>query len=232
MLVDYLVPTGVTFLSLFATLSHFRKHTWAADDVTAVITSLCLLCIVGSLGTWVIHCLQKSFLHLCPPEALLHWVGPPGHLCLCEACWLWRCVTCRPPGSGWPTVLHPFWHESNSEWNKSAETVQKSVTVDPKNLCTTCACAQLCVGSKCSLFTVHSCNKSLSFISALPCRPISPFCSWHHSQCVHWSLPKGLWMLSFNPSKGLSNFLHEYQVLCTWAWDVYLCQTQGAMEQL
>ena len=65
--------------------------------------------------------------------------------------------TTRWPGGDRSTFLHPFCHERPTLIGTSQLKLCRNqwVTVDPTNLCTSCTCANLCLGRKCSWCTVR-----------------------------------------------------------------------------
>jgi len=116
-----------------------------------------------TLGTRTIHCLQMSSLHFCPPRTLLAGTSNPARSC--KPCWFSRrkLLTTR-----WWLVDSSedlLTRASNTDWSKSAETLQKSVvTVDPKNLCTRSTFAQ---GWKNIFLGVGTSSKTFSCCSVM-----------------------------------------------------------------
>jgi len=145
-----LVPLRVTFLLLFATSSRFRPNTRTADETFATQPRR-PLCIVGVLETRAIRCMQRPFLHSCPPGG--QDASCRQHIVLV----FFQDSSCRLPDGEWSTVLHHLWHERSTSIGASQKKLpgNQRVTVDPKtNLCTSCFCANLCAGRKCPWCTM------------------------------------------------------------------------------
>jgi len=88
----FLIPPKSCFFPLFATPSRFCPHTRPAHEATAALERLplrlsvrCAFRELFEVRTRTIRCLQRTFLHLCPP-------GPPTSFGGITRC----CTICRP----------------------------------------------------------------------------------------------------------------------------------------
>jgi len=94
---------------------------------TATAALLRSLCILGALETRTICCLQRSVLHLCPPGPPLYLVGPLSLARSRKPCWFFQLA--NNPSDNPSTILHPYLtRTSNIGWDKSAETMKKSMS--------------------------------------------------------------------------------------------------------
>ena len=138
---QHLSPLGSTkwfnFSPLFATPSRFRPHTWAAGEATAALNSGSSATppqrplFSGVLGIRTILCPQRSFLHpyiFVRENLILYSAGSPRPPHLCRP---WRFSICKLQTTRLWSVDSsepPLTRTSNTERNKSAETMQKSMS--------------------------------------------------------------------------------------------------------
>ena len=113
---------------------------------------------------------------------------------------------------------------SNSDWNKSAETMQKSVNLDLTNICTRCTYANLWVGWNCSKCTVRCYSTVVTRYFRCHLRQHHnvdqshlpyPSCTVPNGSLESSKIFKNS---SFCYPQTIASSLHEFPVLCTWVW--------------
>jgi len=116
----------------------------------------------------VILCFERRFSKQNSVIRLKSYIFPPNFFAPSPNFWaplvlalsFFQDASWRPADGDRSTVLHPFWHE-RSKLNGTSHLrlwINQRETIDPRNLCTMCAYAYLCVGKKCSWCTVHCYN--------------------------------------------------------------------------